>query len=136
MNLENLPDSIGSLKYLDFLKIPDNNLTHLPNTMKNLKNLRTLDISWNNSLLIPDWIESLPNLLELNIAGISQNNLPDQLFRKKLLLSLMVDGKQLLQNLAWFNSSRKIEYIEVIGNRTAKVMNTISKLRERGIPIA
>ena len=67
--IEKLPDSIGSLQYLQKLMLAGNRITALPDTMSNCKNIELIRLSANRLERLPEWIFSLHRLSWLACAG-------------------------------------------------------------------
>ena len=70
-NLEELPESIGNLCYVEMLDLSNNVLRSLPETIEMLRHLRELDIAENNLSALPRCLGKLERLRILN-AGFNQ----------------------------------------------------------------
>ncbi|WP_397446558.1 leucine-rich repeat-containing protein kinase family protein [Polaribacter sp. R77954] len=68
-NLQKLPKSIGTCKYLQKFLVAGNLIEELPNEMANCKNLELLRISSNKLKTIPDWLFQLPKLSWVAFGG-------------------------------------------------------------------
>ncbi|MDA3844143.1 MAG: leucine-rich repeat domain-containing protein [Candidatus Kapabacteria bacterium] len=67
--LTTLPESIGDLTSLTYLRLTNNQLTTLPESIGNLTNLVTLDLSKNKLTTLPESIGNLTNLEYLYLFG-------------------------------------------------------------------
>jgi len=105
--LEELPNNIENLKYLEELNIiqNNNNYLYIPPQIKNLTNLKVLTIENADFDRIPEEIYSLQNLEKLNL---SQNNI-------KIIPSIIEDLTNLKELNLWNND------IEVIHDSILKL---------------
>jgi Leucine-rich repeat (LRR) protein len=69
-DLEELPDFITELTYLQFLRLTRNNLTQLPESIGNLKSLLQIWVDANKLTKLP---ESIKNLKKLKYIDMSNN---------------------------------------------------------------
>ena len=75
--LEELPQTLFSLKELRFLNLSRNRLTSLPKELLQLKKLRYLDFSWNNIGEVPDFLKKLHYLREVRLHSNPIRAFPD-----------------------------------------------------------
>ncbi len=78
--ISTIPESIGSLIYLNKLILQRNGLKDLPISMKKLTFLKELDLSYNNFDKIPHVLTSLNALEKLNIKHNIVQSTPESLF--------------------------------------------------------
>jgi hypothetical protein len=67
--LDTLPNSMGTLKYLQKCMLSGNKLTTLPQSMSNCHNLELLRIAVNQLTELPSWLLTLPKLSWLAYSG-------------------------------------------------------------------
>lgn len=78
--ISTIPESIGSLIYLNKLILQRNGLKDLPISMKRLSFLKELDLSYNKFDEIPHVLTSLKALEKLNIKHNIVQSIPESLF--------------------------------------------------------
>ena len=91
-NLNSLPDSFSNLKLLEILELRYNNFNQIPNSINNLNNLKYLGFSYNNINFIPEWIN---NLVELRKLFLSHNKLTEI---KESICELKLDYNEMGDN--------------------------------------
>ncbi len=69
LDLDELPESIGSLALLDTIDLAGNNLSDLPDSMHDLKNLTRINLDKNQFQILPLWLSELPKLNHLSLDG-------------------------------------------------------------------
>jgi Leucine-rich repeat (LRR) protein len=77
--LTELPESIGKLADLEILILRGNNFTNLPVSMGNLSKLKKLDLRNNELSEIPEFLTQLITLTHLNLRGNKLLSLPEGL---------------------------------------------------------
>ncbi|MHA1985764.1 MAG: leucine-rich repeat domain-containing protein [Promethearchaeota archaeon] len=86
INISNIPESIGTLAYLEKLSLRRNSVEKIPESIKKLSRLKDLDLSYNNLEGVPKIIQTLNSLERLNIKHNKIRSIPDSL--KPYLISL------------------------------------------------
>lgn len=81
--LNNLPESIGQLKFLQILDLRNNNLTELPESIGNLEFLEELILHDNALRSVPKSIGNLKNLGLLHLDNNELTTLPDTICNLK-----------------------------------------------------
>ena len=71
-----LPTSIGNLKQLEIINLSNNRISKLPLSIKNWQKIEKIDFSYNLLTKIPDYFGFFPNLRVLNIRNNKLTNLP------------------------------------------------------------
>lgn len=87
MPLNKLPEQLGELKNLEYLKISGSAIKKLPSSFSKLKNIEKLDISLNSGLKIIneiDKLKKLPQLKYLNIFGTDFSEQELEIIKKTL----------------------------------------------------
>ncbi|KKN59095.1 hypothetical protein LCGC14_0545380 [marine sediment metagenome] len=79
LTLSIIPESIGSLIYLERLNLRRNGLTKIPSSIKKLTRLKELDLSYNHFKEIPQVIRALHSLKKLNIKRNRVHVIPESL---------------------------------------------------------
>ncbi|KKK43503.1 hypothetical protein LCGC14_0681370 [marine sediment metagenome] len=74
-----IPESIGSLIYLERLNLRRNGLAEIPSSINKLTRLEELDLSYNHLEEIPQVIRTLSSLKKLNIKRNRLHIIPDSL---------------------------------------------------------
>ncbi|MFX1535170.1 MAG: leucine-rich repeat domain-containing protein [Promethearchaeota archaeon] len=74
--LENLPESVFSLKKLKYLNLLENGLCSLSESIGNLRRLVGLDMRWNNLETLPESFGQLSKLQNLNLSWNQLRSLP------------------------------------------------------------
>ncbi|MHA1602595.1 MAG: hypothetical protein ACTSUI_06235, partial [Promethearchaeota archaeon] len=74
-NLSSIPESIGTLKSLNYLWLANNILQDIPQSLESLEVLTDLHIQANKFSSIPSWIKKIKNLKAINIGGNPLNDL-------------------------------------------------------------
>jgi len=79
INISSIPESIGTLAYLEKLNLRRNGIEKIPYSIKKLTRLKELDLSYNNLEGIPKVIQTLKSLEKLNIKRNQIRGVPDSL---------------------------------------------------------
>lgn len=78
-NISVLPEALGNLTELEYLRPRGNNLTALPESISNLTQLRYLYCANNNLIALPESIGNLTNLLRADFRDNNLTELPESI---------------------------------------------------------
>lgn len=93
--LQELPESIAQLKWLEILDISKTKLKELPESIGQLTQLEELDLSYTELKEFPKSICQLTQLLELNLSDTQLHELPESIGQLVLLQKLYLFNTQL-----------------------------------------
>ena len=109
-NLTKLPDSIGNLEFLEELILHDNALRSIPESIGNLKNLGLLHLDNNNLTTLP---ETICNLKTWFPIGLSNNKIAS--LSEKILKMCMPQTKVTIYEKAHGIRKKRCE-LDLVGN--------------------
>jgi len=121
-----LPESFGTLNYLEHFYIPNQSLTSLPESLVNLNNLKVLDLSSNQLTSLPDSFGNLIGLTTLYLEYNQLTSLPDSFGNLIGLTTLYLDNNQLTSLPATFCNLNYDMYIRLYNNMLYCNTNWIS----------
>jgi hypothetical protein len=133
LQINNLPDSIGSLSSLKELYLSDNQISRLPDSLCNLSVLRILQLSNNRIDSLPNNIGNLSELKELSIYNNRLNCLPDSLGNLHKLEDLNLTSNNLTSLPISIGNLSKIKNLYISDNQLQILPDSIgnlSKLRK------
>ncbi len=110
LEIDELPKSIGNLKYLKTLLINNCNLKKIPPEIGKLESLKHLDLSSNLLKEVPSSIGDLNSLGYLSLSNNNLTSLPDSMGNLTNLRTLYVDEKKIRRNFP--ESLTKLEKLE------------------------
>lgn len=130
MNLIELPEIIGDLKYLEILYLYNNSLSTLPETIGNLKYLKQLHLFNNLFVNLPEQIGNLPELSVLNLSGNKLINLPVALFNLQNLKILDISYNNLTLIPKELGQLKKLQTLDINSNNVQQLPESIGNLAE------
>lgn len=115
-NVEKLPESIGNLKNLKYLYAVDTGITNVPESIGNCENLVALDLHGNKISEIPDSITKLKKLKSLDLGWLDLTSLPENMGDLTELIRLDLFGSDIKQLPQSMKNLKKLEYLNVYDN--------------------
>ncbi|MFX1316213.1 MAG: hypothetical protein ACFE9T_10140 [Promethearchaeota archaeon] len=103
-----IPESIGFLKDLKYLRLSYNSLKNLPRTIRNLKNLKYLNLYHNNFKKVPSSIFFLKSLRMLMLEENNLNSLPH-----------------------WIGSLNRLRHLDLLNNNLKLIPKSLFELAKR-----
>lgn len=131
--LEQLPENIGELEYLEVLKLSFNQLKDLPESFGSLKNLQELDLGFNQFTELPEVVGELGKLQTLQLMNNQIRKLPETIGKLESLTVLSLAGNQLHELPSTISGCRNLSSLELGGNgllRVPKNIETIPNLQK------
>ncbi len=124
-----LPDSFGQLTQLREVDLDGNQLTALPYSMRQVKALSRLSLNENKLVELPEWIGELTNLTFLAIGGMNLVALPMSLGALTRLRSLYISGNPLRQLPVWLSNFAGLRVLDIESTGIAQLPDWIGKLQ-------
>jgi len=115
--LVNLPESIGSLVYLEVLDLEGNNLKMLPKSISFLTSLKMLNLKNNQLQNIPYSIGNLPSLQYLNLRQNKLRMLPRSIGYLGSLKHLNAKGNMLTTIPSSIGSLKNLKLLDLNSNK-------------------
>ncbi len=91
-DLQKIPDSVGELKKLEALWLPNTKISILPKSVCNLTILKSLNISGTQISSLPQEFSNLKNLAELHIRNTKIKKIPEAVFNLPKLEKIYLDN--------------------------------------------
>jgi len=126
--LRNLPESIGSFKYLEHLDLCDNNLNEIPKSIGSLTSLKSLWLSNNNIRNIPKSIGSLKTLVSLKLNNNKILKIPRSIKKLTNLKYLDLKNNKLREIPDEIESLKFLEQLDIRYNRIENIPESIASL--------
>lgn len=124
-----LPDSIGLLTNLTYLRLSSNNLKQLPEAILKLKNLIELDVSFNELENLPRGLGKLKNLTKLKIGSNKITKLPESIGDLNKLTYLDVSFNNLTFLPESIGNLSSLQILKINSNRLTSLPNSITNLK-------
>ncbi|MBD3351768.1 MAG: hypothetical protein GF364_09815, partial [Candidatus Lokiarchaeota archaeon] len=123
-----VPDSIGSLPYLEILDLEGNKLSSIPRTIGFLKRLKILNLSSNQLTSVPETICSLSALEKLNLWNNELTSLPDAIGDLRSLQNLKLNNNKLTSLPESIGSLKSLEELDLRYNKLRFLPESIGSL--------
>jgi Leucine-rich repeat (LRR) protein len=132
ISFHTLPDIFGTLlfKKTKMLRLSDNDLTFIPESMGSLIYLEILDLSQNKITSLP---ESFLSLCQLKHLDLTQNTLtcfPESLRNSLQLEELFLADNNICMIPSWIESFSNLKMLDLENNKVISIPNTITKLKK------
>lgn len=125
VNLKQIPQFVGQLKYLQELSIEDDSISQIPENIKNLKRLRRLTLKSDKLMSIPEEIGCLSNLEHLYIRGDNIKRLPEKIGDLENLIYLDLHCKNLEEVPERLKNLTELKYLDCIGCKFTNIPKRI-----------
>ncbi|MCP5522572.1 MAG: hypothetical protein H7A46_13605 [Verrucomicrobiales bacterium] len=128
MGLDELPESLGRLKQLEWLNLSENRLAKLPESLGQLTQLRWLDLSENRLTELP---ESLGQLAQLQVLHLSFNRLtglPASFSKLKSVHQLSLGDNSFSDMPCEIFDLVRLDSLTLVRNRLATIPSAVSGL--------
>jgi Leucine-rich repeat (LRR) protein len=126
-NLSSLPESFGNLQHLQGLDLSYNNLSSLPESFGNLQHLQGLVLYNNNLSSLPESIGNLQNLQRLYLYNNNLSSLPESIGNLQNLKVLDLDNNNLSSLPESFGNLQNLQRLDLSGNTIPT--NAIKRLK-------
>nr|CAG4635370.1 EOG090X03R5 [Artemia franciscana] len=93
-SLKEIPNCVGNLENLEFLRFSFNQLTNLPESIGNLQNLKWLYLYNNELTIFPESISNITSLERIFFQNNELTNLPESIDKLQDLVYLRVDDDE------------------------------------------
>jgi Leucine-rich repeat (LRR) protein/GTPase SAR1 family protein len=130
MGLNELPDSIGNLTWLESLDLSENRLIGLPDALATLSELRSLYLFSNELSTLPNWLGNFNKLKRLALGGNHLKELPDSLANLKELVYFTIWQNRLASLPDWLKYSSNLEAIDISGNILTDLPEWLQDLKQ------
>lgn len=114
--LESIPESIGELKKLKYLNVSSTKITSIPESIGSCESLIFLDLHSTDIAEIPDSITKLENLKSLDLGHTKITALPENIGELSELVRLDLFGLDLRMLPLSAKNLTKLEYLNVYDN--------------------
>jgi len=128
VRLKDLPESIGSFNYLQYLSVSNNNLNQIPKSIGSLTSLKVLCLSNNNIKNIPESIGSLKSLVSLKLDNNNLQEIPKSIKNLTNLKYLDLKNNNIQEIPDIIDSLKFLEQLDLRHNRIEKIPESIGSL--------
>lgn len=124
--LKSLPKNIGKLTSLRWLSVKSSNLRRIPSSIGNLTNLEHLIIDCNHLIELPKNIGSLTNLIGMHITGKNLQNIPETIGKLWNMKILNIESTNIAEMPEIFKTLGNLKILNLINNRLKNLPDSIS----------
>ncbi|MHA1717944.1 MAG: leucine-rich repeat domain-containing protein [Promethearchaeota archaeon] len=129
MNINSIPDSIGSLFSLKELHLDSNMLSTLPQSIENLKSLKILNLGHNKFKTIPKCILTLSSLEELTLWSNNIISIPESIGNLKMLKKLYLFDNNIKSIPNEIGGLKSLKILDLKKNKLENLPDSITKLK-------
>lgn len=115
-NVDELPESIGNLKKLKYLYFDNCDITTVPKSIGGCESLVVLDLHSNDITEVPDSITNLKNLKSLDLGYTKITSLPENIGELTEMIRLDLFGLDIRQLPQSMKNMTKLEFLNVYNN--------------------
>jgi Leucine-rich repeat (LRR) protein len=127
--LDEVPDSIRQLTWLDTIDLANNRLKTLPRWIGELSHLCNLNLGRNRIQELPNEITYLNNLEEINLYDNKLDTIPPQVFRIKSLRKLYLDDNKIKAIPPEIGQLKNLEFLSIVQNGLVTIPKEIKELK-------
>jgi len=127
-SLKEIPNCVGNLENLEFLRFSFNQLTSLPESIGNLQNLEWLYLYNNELTIFPESISNITSLERIFFQNNELTSLPESIDKLQDLVFLRVDGNQLGSLPESFGNLKSLETLSLNDNQLSSLPESFGNL--------
>lgn len=121
LKLDNWPEELFNLDYIEQLYISQNNLKTIPKDILKLKNLRYLNISNNRLSEIPEYFINMPKLSKLFLSDNCFSTFPTVLLKSKQLKAISLGNNNISALPTDFIKNNCLNYLCLENNKISEI---------------
>jgi len=127
-DITELPESIGKLSTLEYLKIDGTGISKIPEAIGNLLALERSNFDYTAISELPDTIGSITGLKTLSLRSTEISKLPESIKSMTGLLYLNVGGTKMVDLPEWVSDFSELVFLCVSDTKIKRLPEGISKL--------
>lgn len=130
LGLEEIPDKVRELVWLENLEVAFNNLTEIPNWISELDKLARIDLIGNELTFLPKGLGSLKKLTVLLLGGTAPSVADPVIGTLTNLTTLSLSNLALTSVPNWLRKLRRLGFLYLEENRLLELPDWIGELSE------